>query len=286
MDKRDYLVFSEGKIGPMRLKNRIVRSATVDAYRKKDTDKCGDQTIGTHAKLAQGGVGLIITGDISAALMELVQRFAAVIAEVKTAGFYGFELHAVHGHALLSYFLSPYTNRRTDEYGGSAGNRTRIIREIIDGAREHVGNFPIPAKINCNDNVKGGIDIDSFPEFAGAIVDCGVDAIEISGGSHHCLVKSEAELGFPPVPVPEAHTRIDSVAKQSYFHALAEAINLDTPVILVGGNRDIERMESAVKSGSIDFFALCRPLINDPDLLNRWHRNSDRLATSSHTAGT
>ncbi len=105
-------------------------------------------------------------------IVELVQRFAAVIAEVKTAGFDGVELHAAHGHALLSYFLSPYTNRRTDEYGGSAGNRTRIIREIIEGAREHVGNFPIFAKINCNDNVKGGIDIDSFPELAGAIVDC------------------------------------------------------------------------------------------------------------------
>jgi 2,4-dienoyl-CoA reductase-like NADH-dependent reductase (Old Yellow Enzyme family) len=333
MDRRDYVVFAEGKIGPMELKNRIVRSATVDAYSKRDADKCGEQTIATYAELAQGGVGLIVTGDIQAVsfdsvdglsrladavhrtdsdcrivvqlsaydgmpsdvpspfatgpvkvltrseIAEVVQRLAAVIASVKTAGFDGVELHAAHGHGLLSYFLSPYTNRRTDEYGGSAHNRTRIIREIVDGARSNVGDFPILAKVNCTDNVEGGIDMHSFPEQAAAIADCGLDAVEISGGSVHCLVRSEDELGFPPRPCPEAHTRINTVAKQSYFLAYAEAVNLGIPVILAGGNRDIERMENAVRGGSIDFFAMCRPLINEPDLPDRWLRGEGTRTT-------
>ena len=159
-------------------------------------------------------------------IAEVVQRFAAVISKVKASGFDGVELHAAHGHGLLSYFLSPHTNRRSGEYGSSTGKRTRIIREIVDGARKKVGDIPILAKINCNDNVEGGIDIDSFPGQAEAAADCGVDAIEISGGSSHCLVRSEAELGFPPRPCPEAHTQINTVAKQSYFLAHAEAIDL------------------------------------------------------------
>ena len=300
----------------------------------------GQQTVDAYIKLAQGGVGLIITGDIPAVsfggvdgieklaaavhetdgecrivaqlsaydgmpsdvpspfakgpakvltvseIAEVVERFASVIAEVRTAGFDGVELHAAYGHGLLSYFLSPFTNRREDNYGGSVGNRTRIIREIVGQARKRVGDFPILAKINCNDNVEGGIDMDSFPEQADAIADCGLDAIEISGGSTHCLVRSEAELGFPPTVCPEAHTRINSVDKQSYFLPFAEAISLNIPVILVGGNRDIERMEKAAAGGAIDFFALCRPLINDPGLPNRWLRGEGSETTECISCNT
>ena len=88
------------------------------------------------------------------------------------------------------------------------------------------------------------------------------------------------------MPCPEAHTRINSVAKQSYFLAHAEAINLNIPVILAGGNRDIERMENAVRRGSIDFFALCRPLINEPDLPNRWLRGEGTKTTDCISCNT
>jgi len=170
----------------------------------------------------------------------------------------------------LSCFLSPYTNRRTDEYGGSIRNRARMVREIIAQARAKVGNWPILIKVNCTDDVEGGIDIDTFPDLAEEIQATGIDAIEISGGMRDCLVRSEAELGFRPVPSPDAHTRIGRPEKQSYFLKYAERLNLNIPVILVGGNRDIERLEEIVRQGKVDFVALCRPLIREPDLPNRW----------------
>ena len=202
-------------------------------------------------------------------IQAIVYCFIQAIAGVKDDGFDGVQLHAAHG-GLLSRFLSPYTNRREDEYGGSAENRARIIREIVDGARRMVGDFPILIKMNCTDYVEGGTDIVTFPGLAQAIQGAGVDAIEISGGMWDCLVRTEDELGFRPVPAPESHTRINSPEKQSYFLKFAEKLKLDIPVILVGGNRDVERLEEIIRQGKVDFFALCRPLISEPDLPKRW----------------
>jgi len=201
-------------------------------------------------------------------IQAIVYCFVKAIAGVRDDGFDGVQLHAAHG-SLLSGFLSPYTNRREDEYGGSAENRARIIREI-GGARRIVGDFPILIKMNCTDYVEGGTDIDTFPPLAQAIENSGVDAIEVSGGMWDCLIKTEDELGFRPVPAPESHTRIKSSEKQSYFLKYAENLNLAIPLILVGGNRDIERLEKIIRQGKVDFFALCRPLISEPGLPKRW----------------
>jgi 2,4-dienoyl-CoA reductase-like NADH-dependent reductase (Old Yellow Enzyme family) len=199
----------------------------------------------------------------------MVDCFIQSIAGVMDDGFDGVQLHAAHG-GLLSRFLSPYTNRREDEYGGSVENRARIMREIVVGAREMVGDFPILIKMNCTDYVEGGTDIDIFPALAKAIEDAGVDAIEISGGMWDCLIRTEDELGFRPVPAPESHTRIKSPENQSYFLKFAEKLKLDIPLILVGGNRDIERLEEIMRQGNVDFLALCRPLISEPGLPKRW----------------
>jgi 2,4-dienoyl-CoA reductase-like NADH-dependent reductase (Old Yellow Enzyme family) len=202
-------------------------------------------------------------------IQAIVDCFIQAIAGIKDDGFDGAQLHAAHG-GLLSRFLSPYTNRRQDEYGGSPENRARIIREIVVGARKIVGNFPILIKVNCTDYVEGGTDIDTFPALAQAIEGAGVDAIEISGGMWDCLVRSEDELGFRPVPAPESHTRIENPEKQSYFLRYAEKTKIDIPLILVGGNRDVERLEEIIRQGKVDFFALCRPLISEPGLPKRW----------------
>jgi 2,4-dienoyl-CoA reductase-like NADH-dependent reductase (Old Yellow Enzyme family) len=98
----------------------------------------------------------------------------------------------------------------------------------------------------------------------------GVDAIEVSGGMWECLVRPEKELGFRPVPMAESHTRIKNPEKQSYFLKYAERLDLSIPVILVGGNRDVERLEQILQDGKVDFISLCRPLICEPDLPNRW----------------
>ncbi|MCU0576519.1 MAG: NADH:flavin oxidoreductase [Desulfobacterota bacterium] len=199
----------------------------------------------------------------------IVKCFVDAAVRVKKAGFDGVQFHAAHGW-LLSSFLSPYTNRRQDRYGGSLQNRLNILREIISGARAQVGAFPLLIKVNGDDFVQGGITLHDFPELAGEIADLGVDAIEVSGGMWDCLARTEEELGFFPLPIPEARTRIDSADKQSYFLNYAEKLDLAIPVILVGGNRDVEDLEAVMAKGAVDFFSLSRPLISEPDLPNRW----------------
>ncbi|MFX0203109.1 MAG: NADH:flavin oxidoreductase [Candidatus Hodarchaeota archaeon] len=202
-------------------------------------------------------------------ISDIIHCFVEAIKDMKKAGFDGVQLHAAHG-GLLSRFLSPYTNRRNDVYGGSPSNRVRIIQEIISKARRDVGNFPILIKMNCTDYIEGGINIDTFPRVAQEIEQTGIDAIEVSGGMWECLFRSEKELGFRPVPAPESHTRIKKPEKQSYFLKYTEKLDLGIPVILVGGNRDIERLEKIVNQGKVEFIAMSRPLIREPDLPNRW----------------
>jgi 2,4-dienoyl-CoA reductase-like NADH-dependent reductase (Old Yellow Enzyme family) len=210
-------------------------------------------------------------------IQSIVDCYVDAIARVKKAGYDGVQLHAAHGY-LLSSFLSPYTNRRDDQYGGSIEKRVTILREIIGKARESVDDFPILIKMNCTDHVAGGIDIETFPEVAKEVSALGFDAIEVSGGMWDCLIRSEKELGFFPLPIPEARTRINSLDKQSYFVRYAEKLALDIPVIVVGGHRNIETMEEIMSRGKVDFFALSRPLNSEPDLPNRWleGRGSDK----------
>ena len=108
-------------------------------------------------------------------------------------------------------------------------NRANVIREIVSQVRDRVGGFPILAKVNCDDFVTGGIDRAGFPGLAKELENAGIDALEVSGGMWDCLARSEAELGFYPMPIPEARTRIDSAAKQSYFTPYAEQLDLGIP---------------------------------------------------------
>jgi 2,4-dienoyl-CoA reductase-like NADH-dependent reductase (Old Yellow Enzyme family) len=217
--------------------------------------------------------------ELSREMIEkVIESFVACIVQMKADGFDGVQLHAAHG-GILSCFLSPYSNRRDDAYGGSEAKRARIVREIVSRARERVGNFPILIKVNATDYVEGGIDIDTFPALAVELQRIGIDAIEVSGGMWECLVRDEAELGFRPVPAPESHTRINQPEKQSYFLEYAERLDLQIPVILVGGNRDADRLEAILQTGKVDFVALCRPLIHEPDLPNRWREGHGSSAT-------
>jgi len=199
----------------------------------------------------------------------IITAFVNSIERVKKAGFDGVQLHAAHGY-LLSSFLSPYTNRRTDQFGGSVKNRVKIIADIVFMAREKVGSFPILIKINCDDHIVGGISKETFPELINEIEETGVDAVEVSGGMWDCLARSEEELGFIPVPIPESRTRINRPEKQSYYYDYIKALDLKLPVILVGGNRNIEKVENMINEGKVDFVSLCRPLICEPGLPNRW----------------
>lgn len=356
MSRKNYKLFSEGQIGGLSVKNRLVRSATYEAC-ATESGKVTEKMLYLYRNLAAGGVGTIITGHMAVRLSgramprqtcihsddfiddvarmaeavhnqgnnckviaqlshcgrqvayhnhdaecvgpstvpspllkkqcrelttkevkEIIQDFAAGIERVKQAGFDGVQLHAAHGW-LLSSFLSPYTNRRKDEYGGSLENRTRIVREIADVARNKVGNYPLLIKINSTDCIDGGISKNTFPELAREVKAAGFDAIEVSGGMWDCLVRPEEELGFRPMPIPEAHTRINHPEKQSYFFKAVEHLDIDTPIILVGGNRNADLLEELLQTNTIDFIALSRPLISEPDLPVRWLEGKGRAGT-------
>ena len=200
---------------------------------------------------------------------QIISCFVAAISDMQASGFDGVQLHAAHG-GLLSRFLSPYTNRREDDFGGAPDKRSKIVREIVTRSRYQIGDFPILIKMNCTDYLVGGVDIENFSDLAQEIVRAGVDAIELSGGMWECLFRPQEELGFRPVPAPESHTRIRKPEQQNYFLRYAEKLDLPVPIILVGGNRDIESLETILQGGKVDFIALCRPLIREPDLPNRW----------------
>lgn len=202
-------------------------------------------------------------------IQRIVACFSDAIVRVQKAGYDGVQLHGAHGY-LLSSFLSPYTNHREDQYGGAMENRLTIVREIVQRARVTVNDFPILVKINCTDHIEGGVDAQTFFRMAGALEAIGMDAIEVSGGMWDCLARTEAELGFYPLPIPESRTRIHHPEKQSYYVGAAEALDLNIPVIVVGGHRHVERLEEIIKRGRVDFLALSRPLISEPDLPDRW----------------
>jgi 2,4-dienoyl-CoA reductase-like NADH-dependent reductase (Old Yellow Enzyme family) len=181
---------------------------------------------------------------------EMTGQFAQAIRRAKTAGFDGVEIYAA-GY-LLGSFLSPYTNTRTDRFGGSLENRVRVIADITFKARKLVGgDFPILAKLNCDDAVEGGTNIDTFPAVAAQVEKAGVAAIDVIG------------------PVSKAEP-------ESYFLKYARRLRVKVPVILTGGNRNVDRLERILQAGPPDFVAMARPFIREPGLAARWQaRNGD-----------
>ncbi|MBW2063250.1 MAG: NADH:flavin oxidoreductase, partial [Deltaproteobacteria bacterium] len=191
----------------------------------------------------------------------IVNDFADAIWRVKTAGFDGVELHGAHAY-LLSTFLSPLTNKRTDQYGGSLEKRVHIIRAIMDKARKRVGpDFPIMIKLNSDDNAAKGIRPENFPALANEIVKTGVVALDVSGND--CMKED-----------------IENIEDEAYFFPGAKALDVKTPIILTGGNRSVDHMEKLLKTNEIDFLGMARPLIREPDLPNRWLKGrGDKKAT-------
>lgn len=202
----------------------------------------------------------------------ITDAFAAGVLRAQKAGFDGAQLHAAHGY-LLSSFLSPRTNTRDDQYGGSTENRTRIVLEIYRKARRKVGDsFPILIKVNTTDFLPGGIDPDEAVRVGKLLSDTGFDAIEASGGMWEAATRSEEELGWVPVILPESRTGIKSKDQEAYFLPGAKSLKKATgaTIMLVGGLRSFSLIEEVLNSNAADFVSLSRPLIRQPDLPNSW----------------
>ena len=206
-------------------------------------------------------------------IKETTEAFAKAVRRAKDAGFDGIQLHAAHGF-LLSEFLSPYTNRRTDKYGGNTENRIKIIEEIYKRTVELVGkDFPILIKMNVDDFLEGGINLNESKKIAEMVSKMGFVAIEISSTMWDTTIhRTKEELGWQPVFGAHSRIDIDSRDKEAYHLPYAREIKkmIDIPLILVGGLKSLDVIEEILRKGSADFVALSRPLIREPNLPNKW----------------
>ena len=200
---------------------------------------------------------------------EMVSAYVAAALRAKTAGFDGIQLHSAHGY-LLSQFLSPYFNRRKDDYGGSIANRARIHVRICKAVRDAVGDqYPVLIKLNCRDFSDDGLSSDDSIQVAHLLADAGLDAVEMSGG-----LLTSPRMG-PSRP------GIKNKEKEAYFRddALAFKGRLDLPLILVGGIRSFDLAEQLIENGTADFISMSRPFIREPELIQRWKSGDRSKAT-------
>ncbi len=186
----------------------------------------------------------------------LPEEFARTAVLAKEFGFGGVEIHAAHGF-LLSQFLSPLFNKRTDDYGGSLENRMRVVLEIVDTVRRAVGpHFPVGIKLNATDQLQGGFGQDEALSVVAVLDSTGIDLIDISGGTY-----------FPGAP-----SSSDRAGSGPYFLDFAERAKAKTkvPLMVTGGFKTLQQAETAIADGKADLVGLARALIIDPDLPNNW----------------
>lgn len=332
-------VFDPGSIGPMTLKNRMIRSATWEGMCDSDgrpTKKLSQY----YEDLSKGGIGLIISGytyvrtegkqlpgkmglynaefekdfrrlttavhnsggriaiqlvhaggqaDPKAAGRQTVapsdikvnafpqtplalsvleieaisDAFAQAAKRAKDWGFDAVQIHGAHGY-LVNQFLSPLTNRRTDAYGGSLENRSRFLFDVYEKIRARVGkDYPVFIKLNAADWVDDGLSESDGIAVAEKLSLAGIDAIEISSGT-----PASGDMG-------PARKDIDAPEKEAYNLELATAVKkvVNCPVICVGGFRSLDVAEKTITDHGLDFIALSRPLIRQPNLPNLWAGN-------------
>lgn len=186
---------------------------------------------------------------------QLVRQFVQGAVRCKKAGIDGVELHGTHGY-LIQQFLSPNTNQRTDEYGGSFENRLRFLREIVEGIRKECGDFPIIVRLSVDEfydkigKPGKGYDVTMGVEYAKAIADMGVDAIDVSSASYdtfnYWLEPTSFDCGW-----------------RKYLAAEVKKV-VDVPVIAANLIRSPEQAERQLEEGTQDFVSLGRPHIADP----------------------
>jgi 2,4-dienoyl-CoA reductase-like NADH-dependent reductase (Old Yellow Enzyme family) len=327
------VLFEPANIGPLKLRNRLIRSATAEMIADEDGRPL-PRLAPLYASLARGGVGLVITGhmfvhpsgkahpgmtgihdddvlDALAALADAVHEEGGAIAaqinhagrqaraglvegplapsdtpetpqqagarqmteaEIETmitayasaarraqrAGFDAVQIHAAHGY-LVSQFLSPLANQRSDAWGGTLENRSRFLRRIGTAVREEVGaEFPILVKLGVRDESDAGLTLEESARIIRQLSLWGVDAVEISGG-----IAESGSFTIAAGVSPGVH--------EAYFRPWAREIQsaADLPILLVGGMRSLATMEDVLRSGDAQFISMCRPLICDPDFPNR-----------------
>ena len=204
-------------------------------------------------------------------IFQIIEDFKNAAVRAKKAGFDGVQIHAAHGY-LLSQFLSPFFNKRKDEYGGSIENRARFILEILQAVKSELGKqFAILVKINSDDFIEGGFTQSEMVQVSAMLESAGIDAVELSGGT------SLKVSNYSSSRVSE----IDSKGKEVYYRDAAKLYKekISVPLILVGGIRSYRVAKELIEKDLADYISLCRPLIREPDLIKRWKRGNTERAT-------
>ncbi|KFL36831.1 NADH:flavin oxidoreductase/NADH oxidase family protein [Arenimonas donghaensis] len=214
-------------------------------------------------------------------ILGLVRRFAQVAVIARDCGFTGVQVHGAHGY-LLSSFLSPVTNRRSDAWGGSLENRARFLLETVRAVRKAVGNdFPVSVKLNSDDFRKGGFSHVDCLGVVGMLNGAGVDLLEISGGNY----EQPRLLGLSGRADDAVEVRASTQVREAYFLDYAAAIRrvATMPLMVTGGFRSREGMESALAGGDTDMLGIARPFCTHPDVARQLlAREIDTLPAYEH----
>jgi 2,4-dienoyl-CoA reductase-like NADH-dependent reductase (Old Yellow Enzyme family) len=338
-------LFAPARFGTLKLRNRLVRSATAEQMATEPVGRATPALTSLYRDLARGGVGLVITGHAfvspagkahpemlgihcdemipglktladavhaeggaiavqiqhggrqstsdavpealapsavpmhsgatpremtQAEIVETIDAFGQAARRAKSAGMDAVQVHAAHGY-LISEFLSPHSNHRTDAWGGDFDRRLAFLGAVCEAVRGQVGtDYPVFIKLGMMDNidqVPDGLTPEDGARIVTCLADFGLDAVEVSG-AYDGPGRFNVQMGVG-TKVPEA-----------YFRHLAQHAKASThlPVMLVGGLRSRRVMEDVLASGDADFVSLCRPLIREPDLPNRLRTGETSVA--------
>lgn len=308
-----YAAVSKNGVSPYPRMMKIYDNSVVDSYKelteavhKYNTPvilqiaHCGRQTssktIGIQ-KVAPSNVLHAFYPDKAKPLTEseiydIIDDFVSASVRAEKSGFNGVQLHGGHGY-LLHDFLSPFGNRRKDQWGGSLENRFRIVELIIKGIKEKT-NLPVWIKLSAEDNRKGGMNIEDSIEICKMLEKAGCDAIEVSCGtvqdgmntmrSKKMPMDAVFKYREPCASFPKALNKI-ALPMANFINPLLkqpeplENFNVENadkikksvsiPVIVVGGIHKVCDMENIISSGKADFVSMCRPFICEPDLAKK-----------------
>jgi 2,4-dienoyl-CoA reductase-like NADH-dependent reductase (Old Yellow Enzyme family) len=209
-------------------------------------------------------------------ILDLINRFTVAAGAAQDAGFTGVQVHAAHGY-LLSQFLNPRANQRTDDWGGSLENRARFLMEVIKAVRARVGPaFPISVKLNAADFLRGGFDFDDSLMVARWLQAASLDLLEISGGSY----EQPAMMDMAGLePRAEQKVTASTAEREAYFVDFAKAMKAEIvmPLMVTGGFRSRRAMEQALSSDAADLIGLGRPLCVDTSGPSRLLAGADSL---------
>jgi 2,4-dienoyl-CoA reductase-like NADH-dependent reductase (Old Yellow Enzyme family) len=186
----------------------------------------------------------------NAEIDDIIGRYATTARIVTEAGFDGVQIHGAHGY-LVSQFLSPLANQRTDAWGGTPEKRMRFVLEVAAAMRAEIGDKALTIKLNSADFRRGGFSEEESLDVVSALVEAGIDLLEVSGGTY----SSAAMLGVDPT------VRESTRKREAYFLDYALKVRAAT-----GGFRTAEAMNEAIASGAIDIVGLGRPLTLEPDV--------------------